>query len=437
MLLDSLFELQRRGTTVGTEIVAGATTFMVMAYIIFVNPVILGGEGGLPREQTAAVTALAAGVTSIAMGLYANMPIALASGMGLNAVVAFTLVRQHGLSFEQAMAVIFWEGLIIALLVLTKVRIAVFRAIPLSLKRAIGVGIGLFIALIGATQAGLVKPGFPGMPITVDLDLGKPQTVVAMLGLAITGTLMVARLRAAILIGILLTTIIGAVPNLGVTHAPRTLVDLPDFSQVGHIDFGVILETALWPAIFAILLADFFDTMGTMVSVAGEAGLLTETGEVPKGNRVLLVDSLAAALGGLLRASSVTSYIESAAGVAAGGRTGLTAVVTGLLFLACVFIAPIAGIVPAAATAPALIVVGFYMITIVKDVPWDNVVEALPAFVILLFIPITFSITRGIGYGFVLYTVLMVLSGRVRQVHPLMYAVSIAFAISFAFVRIV
>ncbi len=434
-MLETLFELRRRGTTVGTEVVAGATTFMVMAYILFVNPVILGGEGGLPREQTAAVTALAAGAMSIAMGLYANMPIALASGMGLNAVVAFTLVKTVGLSWEQAMAVIFWEGVIIAILVLTRIRIAVFRAIPLALKRAIGVGIGLFIALIGATHAGLVKPGFPEAPILVDLEIGKPTTVVALIGLVLTGALLVARLRAAILLGIILTTLVGAA--FGVTPLPRALVAAPDFSQVGNIDFGAILRIAIWPAIFAIMLSDFFDTMGTMVSVAGEAGLLDEKGEVPRGNRVLLVDSIAAAVGGLLRASSVTSYIESAAGVAAGGRTGLTAVVTGLLFLACIFIAPLAGIVPAAATAPALIVVGFYMMTVVKDIPWNDPVEALPAFVTLLFIPITFNITRGIGYGFILYTVLMVLSGRAREVHPLMYAVSVAFAVSFAFVRII
>ncbi len=434
-MLETLFGLGRRGTTAGTEVVAGLTTFMVMAYILFVNPVILGGEGGLPREQTAAVTALAAGVMSIAMGLYANMPIALASGMGLNAVVAFTLVKTAGLSWEQAMAVIFWEGVVIALLVLTRVRIAVFRAIPLALKRAIGVGIGLFIALIGATQAGLVKPGFPQAPIVVDLEIGKPTTVVALIGLVITGALLVARVRAAILLGIILTTVVGAF--FGVTPMPQALVAAPDFSQVGNIDFGVILRLALWPAIFAIMLSDFFDTMGTMVSVAGEAGLLDEKGEVPKGNRVLLVDSIAAALGGLVRASSVTSYIESAAGVAAGGRTGLTAVVTGLLFLACIFIAPLVGIVPAAATAPALIVVGFYMMTVVRDIPWGDPTEALPAFVTLLFIPITFNITRGIGYGFILYTVLMVLSGRAREVHPLMYAVSAAFAVSFALVRII
>ncbi|HEY8369129.1 MAG TPA: NCS2 family permease, partial [Thermodesulfobacteriota bacterium] len=364
-LLDRLFELRRRGTTVGTEVVAGATTFMVMAYILFVNPIILG-EVGLPREQTAAVTALAAGVMSIAMGLYANMPIALASGMGLNAAVAFTLVATYKLSVEEAMAVVFWEGVVITLLVLTRVRIAIFRAIPMALKRAIGVGIGLFIALIGASQAGLVQAGqAPGVPITVDLDLGKPVTIVAILGLFITAALLALRVKAGILLGIVITTVIGAF--FGLTTAPSALVALPDFSQVGNIDFGVILRASLWPAIFAFLVADFFDTMGTMVSVAGEAKLLGPTGDVPRGNRVLLVDSLAAAFGGFLRASSVTSYIESAAGVAAGGRTGLTSVVTGLIFLACIFIAPLAGIVPAAATAPALIVVGFYMMTVVKD----------------------------------------------------------------------
>lgn len=432
-MLERLFELRRRGTTAGTEVVAGATTFMVMAYIIFVNPIILG-EVGLPKEQTAAVTALAAGVMSIAMGLYANMPIALASGMGLNAGVAFTLMAGLKLTAEEAMAVIFWEGVIITLLVLTRVRIAIFQAIPISLKRAIGVGIGLFIALIGASQAGLVKPGFPGVPITVDLDVTKPVTVVSILGLFITSALLAVRVKGAILLGIIVTTVIGAF--FGLTQAPSSVVAPPDFSQVGNIDFGAILRASLWPAIFAFMIADFFDTMGTMVSVAGEARLLSETGEVPKGNRILLVDSLAAAVGGLLRASSVTTYIESAAGVAAGGRTGLAAVVTGLIFLACIFIAPLAGIVPAAATAPALIVVGFYMMSLVKDIPWDDLTEALPAFVTLLFIPITYSITRGIGYGFITYTVIMVLSGKPGRVHPLMYIVSIAFAIAFGWVKV-
>lgn len=432
-MLERLFELRRRGTTAGTEVVAGATTFMVMAYIIFVNPIILG-EVGLPKEQTAAVTALAAGVMSIAMGLYANMPIALASGMGLNAGVAFTLMAGLKLTAEEAMAVIFWEGAIITLLVLTRVRIAIFQAIPISLKRAIGVGIGLFIALIGASQAGLVKPGFPGVPITVDLDVTKPVTVVSILGLFITSALLAVRVKGAILLGIIVTTVIGAF--FGLTQAPSSVVALPDFSQVGNIDFGAILRASLWPAIFAFMIADFFDTMGTMVSVAGEARLLSETGEVPKGNRILLVDSLAAAVGGLLRASSVTTYIESAAGVAAGGRTGLAAVVTGLIFLACIFIAPLAGIVPAAATAPALIVVGFYMMSLVKDIPWDDLTEALPAFVTLLFIPITYSITRGIGYGFITYTVVMVLSGKAGKVHPLMYVISAAFAISFGWVKV-
>jgi AGZA family xanthine/uracil permease-like MFS transporter len=432
-MLERLFELKRRGTTAGIEVVAGVTTFMVMAYIIFVNPVILG-ETGLDRTQTAAVTALAAGLASIAMGLYANMPIALASGMGLNAAVAFTLVGANKFTWEQAMAVIFWEGVIIALLVLTNIRIAIFRAIPMPLKRAIGVGIGLFIALIGASQAGLVKAGFPGVPITVDPDVTKPVTMVALLGLIITGVLVALRVRAAILLGIVITTVVGAF--FGLTQAPGRVVALPDFSAVGRIDYGIIADWRFWAPIFAFMMADFFDTMGTMVSVAGEARLLSEKGEVPKGNRVLLVDSLAAALGGFLRASSVTAYIESAAGVAAGGRTGLASVVTGLIFLACIFIAPLAGIVPAAATAPALIVVGFYMMSVVRDITWDDVTETLPAFVILLFIPITYSITRGIGYGFILYTVLMLLSGRGARVHPLMYAVSIAFAVAFGVVRI-
>lgn len=440
-LLERLFHLSERQTTVRTEVLGGLTTFIVMAYIIFVNPSILGFSGiqalqgqGLPFNQTAAVTCLVAGLMTIAMGLFANYPFGLAPGLGINAFVAFTLVAGQHLSWEQAMAVIFYEGLIIAILVLTNVRQMVMDAIPLSLKRAIGVGIGLFIALIGASQAGFVKAG-EATPITYG-NLASPTVIVATIGLIVTAFLLLRKIPGALLIGIFVATLVGFIPGLNVSQPPTNVLAAPDLSQIGKIDFGVILTLTLWPTIFAVMLSDFFDTMGTVVAVGEKAKLLDKDNRLPGLNRVLFIDSLAALFGGLFRSSSATTYVESAAGVSEGARTGLASVITGLLFLLALPLAPLAGIVPAAATAPALIIVGFLMIVVVRDLPWDNLVEALPAFATMIFIPLSYSITRGIGYGFILYVVLKVLTGRWRDVHPLLYIVSIAFAITFVFFQI-
>jgi AGZA family xanthine/uracil permease-like MFS transporter len=435
--LERYFGLSARGTTARREVLAGLTTFLVMAYIIFINPSILAFSGvkdleplGLPVGPTAAATCLVAGVMTIAMGAYANVPFALAPGLGINAFVAFTLVAGMKLSWEQAMAVIFYEGLIITLLVLTHVRAWIMDAIPVSLKRAIGVGIGLFIATIGAAQAGLIKAG-AATPLTYG-SLTSPTALVALFGLIVTSALILWKVRGALLLGIAIATAAGIAP--GVSKLPEAgFTVIPSLPPIGELDYGVILNLSLWPAILAVLLSDFFDTMGTVVAVGGEAKLLDEKHRLPRLNRVLLVDSLAAVAGGLCRTSSATTYIESAAGVAEGGRTGLTAIVTGSLFLLALPLAPLAGIVPAAATAPALLIVGFLMMSVVKDIPWSEPVEALPAFVTMLFIPLTYSITRGIGYGFILYVVLKTLTGRWRDVHPLLYVVSVAFILEFVF----
>ncbi len=429
-MFERMFKLKENGTDVRTEIIAGITTFMTMAYIIFVNPSILSAAG-VPAAGATVATALAAGLITIVMGLATNYPFALASGMGLNAFVAFGLVKGMGLTWQTAMGMIFLEGLIITLLVLTNFREAVMNAIPITLKRAIGVGIGLFIAFIGFQEAKFVVAS----PATL-VQLGsflKPETWVAALGLVITAFLVARRVRGGILLGILATTVIALFT--GVTKLPtRSWVSAKlDTSTILALDVRSALNIGLWTTIFALLITDFFDTMGTVIAIGGEANFLDKQGRLPRLKNVLLVDSFAAMLGGLFGASSVTTYIESAAGVGEGGRTGLTAVVTGILFLLAVFFAPIAGIVPAAATAPALIIVGFLMMTVVKDIRFDQYDEAIPAFLILLGIPLTYNISYGIGLGFISYTVIKALRGKFKDIHPLMWIVALGFAANFFF----
>lgn len=428
--LEQRFKVRERGSTVATEIVAGLTTFMTMAYILFVNPSILGAAG-MPQEAVAVATALAAGITTLAMGLFANYPFALASGMGLNAALAFGLVLGQGVSWQTAMGVIFVEGAIVTLFVLSNVREAVMNAIPIELKRAIGAGIGLFIAFIGLSQSGVVVASEATL-VTFG-HFADPKVLLTFGGILVTAALLSLRVRGAILGGIILTALAG-IP-LGITRLPERFVALPgpgSFDTLFRLDIAGALQVGLLSSIFAFLMTDFFDTMGTVVAVAGEAGLLDREGRLPGVKRVLLVDSLAAVVGGLFGASSVTTYVESAAGVGEGGRTGLTSVVVALLFFASVLFTPLLVIVPPQATAAALIVVGFLMLsTVVKEIRFDNYTEAFPAFVTLLTIPLTFSIARGIGYGFVTYVAVKLLTGRARDVHWLMWVISGLFVLSF------
>jgi AGZA family xanthine/uracil permease-like MFS transporter len=451
-MLERWFDLRAKGTTVGTEVLAGVTTFMVMAYIIFVNPAILNFSGikelqglGPGFAPTLAATCLVAGVMTMLMGLASNYPFAVASGMGLNAVVAFQLIVGMKLPWSAAMGVIFLEGVIITILVLTGFREAVMDAIPISLKRAIGVGIGLFILFIGLFSGGLVKPGPPGVPVTLG-DFNSLSVLVTLIGLFLTVALMALRVKGALLVGILLTTLVGIVVNAasgytaftipGVAVVPSKILAWPDFSTFGRgLDISVFwragaLAAAL--AIFSIMLADFFDTMGTVIGIAGEAGWLDEKGKLPRLNRILLVDSLAAVFGGFSSASSATTYIESAAGVSEGGRSGLTSVVTGLLFFLALFFSPVAGVVPPQATAAALIVVGYLMCSIVKDIPFGDFEEGFPALMTLVVMPFTYSITNGIGAGFVTYAFIKLVRGKGRELHGMMVGTAVAFAIYFA-----
>jgi AGZA family xanthine/uracil permease-like MFS transporter len=436
--LAAYFRFAERGTTLGTEIKAGATTFMVMAYIIFVNPGILSAAG-VPVAAAAAATALLAGILTIAMGLVANVPIALAAGLGINGIVAFTLAQPAangglGLTWQGAMGVIVIEGLIVLLLVLLGLREAVMNAVPLGLKRAIGVGIGLFILFIGFVDGGLIgrAPGSGPVPVAFIFP-NSPGAAVTLLGLLITIILFVRRVPAALLLGVLVTAVIARV--LGVSQVPPDLALLPSFETVGQFNLtevfaNLALLTALL-TIFSVMITDFFDTMGTATAISDQAGL-TRDGKVPGINRILLVDSVGAAAGGAAGVSSNTSYIESAAGVAEGGRTGMTSVVTGILFLLAVFLTPLAALVPLQATAPVLIIVGYLMTTLIRDIDFGDVEEGFPALLTLILMPLTFSITVGIGAGFLSYVVIKLVRGHIRDIHPLMWIVALAFLIYFA-----
>jgi len=379
------------------------------------------------------------------MGVATNYPLAVASGMGLNAVVAFQLVAGMKLPWPDAMGVVFLEGVAITILVLTDFREAIMNAIPMTLKQAISVGIGLFILFIGLVSAGFVKPGPPGVPVTLG-DLTTAPTVVALFGLFVTLWLQARRQRGALLLGIVLTTLLAIVVNSvsggkafpvpGQAILPAQIVAVPDFSTLGA---GINLEVfsrvgvvAALITIFSIMLSDFFDTMGTVIGIGREAGWLDRAGRLPRLNRVLLVDSLAAVAGGAASASSATTYIESAAGVSAGARTGLASLVKGICFLLALFFAPLAGIVPPQATAPALIVVGYLMCGIVKEIPFGDLEEGFPALLALTVMPFTYSITNGIGAGFVAYTFVKLVRGKGGEVHPMMYGAAAAFLIYFA-----
>ena len=433
-MINRFFRVEESGTTLGTEVIAGMVTFMTMAYIIFVNPHIIS-EAGVPMDAAIITTCLAAGLATMLMGIFTNYPFALAPGMGLNAFLAFGVVLGMKIPWQTAMGIVFLEGLIILILVLTRFREMVMDAISINLKRAIGVGIGLFIAFIGLKSAGMVVQS---QATLVTFGSFTKPVVVASAGLVITAILMSRKVRGAILIGILSTTAIAIFA--GLSKMPESVIAIPQASQLVTIGAAFdpqyltqVFSLGMITVIFAFLLTDFFDTLGTVVAVGGEAGFLDKEGRIPRIRGVLVVDSLAAMIGGAFGCSSVTTYVESAAGVGEGGRTGLTAVVTAILFFLAVFFWPVISIVPPAATAPALIVVGFLMMTVVKDIEWNEFTEAFPAFLTILTIPLTYSISKGIGYGFISYVLVKTFSGKLRDVHPLMYLIALMFALDFLF----
>ena len=427
--LDGFFKLSERGTSVGTEIRAGFTTFLVMAYIIFVNPTILG-EAGFDPAAVGAGTALVAGLLCILMGVVANVPLAMAAGLGINAAVAFGLVIGQGLTPEGAMGVIVLEGLVVTLLVVVGLREAIMNAVPLSLKRAIGVGIGLFILFIGFESGGLIAPGTPVVQFVFPNTDGAWLTLI---GLLITVVLYVRKVPGALILSILITAGIGLLMDVAIV--PDTFSVTPSFDTLGAFDLGNVFEqltlVAALLTIFSFMLTDFFDTVGTATAIAEQADLTDEDGNIPGVGRLLLVDSVGAVAGGAAGVSSNTSYIESAAGVAEGGRTGLTAVVVGVLFLIAIFLSPIAGLIPAQATAPVLILVGFLMSSLIKGIDFADIEEGFPALLTIILMPLTFSITVGIGAGFVMYTLIKIVKGKAAEIHPLLWVVAIAFLIYF------
>jgi adenine/guanine/hypoxanthine permease len=432
------FGIQARGSTVTREVRGGATTFLTMAYILFANPAILSAAG-VPLDAAIAGTALVAALTSIMMGVVANIPIALAPGMGLNALVAFQLAPALG-SWQAAMGVIVLNGLVVLVLVIAGVREAVMHAIPLGLRRAISVGIGLFITFIGLVNARLVivppgtvaglsaNPSLVLPPVTFG-SVASAETAIAFAGLVVVAVLLARKVPGAIVAGIAVATIAAMV--VGVAEPPKALFARPDFSTVGQADVGAVLMLSVLPLLASVIMVDFFDTLGTVTAITDQAGLVDASGRIPRLRSILAVDAISASIGGFFGVSSATSYIESAAGVSEGARTGLHSVVVGVLFALAIFLAPVFAMVPAAATAPALIVVGFLMCQQITRIEFDDVAIGLPAFILLVTIPLTYSIAHGIGYGFITYVLMRVLTGQMRSVHPAMAVTAAAFAAYF------
>ncbi|MGN9811055.1 NCS2 family permease [Micromonospora sp. BQ11] len=459
---DRYFEITARGSTMSREVRGGLATFFTMAYIVVLNPLILGsavdGDGQkLPIPALAAATALVAGLMTILMGVVGRFPLALAAGLGVNALVAYEIAPE--MTWADAMGLVVIEGVIIAILVLTGLRTAVFRSVPTQMKTAIGVGIGLFLTIIGLVDAGFVRRTEGNTTVPVGLGIGGKLVswpmLVFVVGLLLTLVLVVRKVKGAILIGILASTVLAMLveaagnigpsfvdgkPNpkgwaLNVPELPGTVVDVPDLSLLGNFNVLDSWGRAGWVVVlmfvFTLLITDFFDTMGTMVAVGQEGGMLDERGTPPRAKEILLVDSIAAASGGAASVSSNTSYIESAAGVAEGARTGVANLVTGVLFLLAMFLAPLVVVVPFEAASTALVVVGFLMMTAVRTIDWSDYEIAIPAFLTIVLMPFTYSISNGIGAGLITYVVMKLATGKAREIHPLLYGVAALFVLYF------
>ncbi len=467
---DRWFELTRRRSTMGREVRGGLVTFVTMAYIVVLNPLIIGtapdvngnliGGGtnvGQAIALVSAATALVAGVMTILMGAIGRFPMAIAAGLGLNSFLAYTIAPQ--MTWPQAMGLVVLEGILIGLLVLTGFRTAVFNAVPESLKYAIGVGIGLFIALIGLVDAGIVRPGIPLITFGVNGALRGWPTLVFVIGLILLTILVTRKVRGGILIGILATAVLAIVveaivqvgplndgnpdtPNnpvgwaLNVPKVPDQWFSMPDLSLLGQFSLtGAFAAIGIIPAslaIFSLMLSDFFDTMGTVTGLAHEGDIVEADDSIPHLEPILLVDSAAAAVGGMASVSSNTSYIESAAGIGEGARTGIASLVTGGLFLLAMFFSPLVSVIPYEAATPALVIVGFLMMTQIRKINFDDYSVGIPAFLTIIIMPFTYSITNGIGAGIVSHVILQVATGRGRKVPALMWIVAAAFVVYFA-----
>jgi AGZA family xanthine/uracil permease-like MFS transporter len=427
--LEQYFEFDRLQANWRTEILAGATTFVTMAYIIFVNPSVLR-DAGMPFQAVVAATCFCAAFGSILMGAFARYPIALAPGMGLNAYFAYTIVKGMGVSWQTALGAVFLSGVAFLLLTAVGVRQLIVEAIPTELYAAIAAGIGLFIALIGLRNAGIIAPN-PATLIALG-NLHDKDTLLALFGLALTSALMAWRVRAAMLLGILGTTLAGVVAGL-VKWSPETYRASDIAATAGKLDIRAAAHIGLLEIVFVFLFVDLFDNIGTLVGVGKKAGLFDEANRIPRIGRILISDAVATIAGSLAGTSTVTSYIESAAGVVAGGRTGVTAIVTGVLFLAALFVAPLVGAVPSAATAPALILVGALMMSQVSEIRWTQAEVAIPAFLTIVTIPLTFSIATGLSFGFTAYAFLRLARGEFQKKDWLVYVLAAVFVARFLY----
>ncbi len=462
--LDRFFHISERGSTVGREVRAGVVTFFAMAYIVLLNPLILGtGEDsagtvlGIP--QVAAATALVAGIMCILFGAIANYPFGIAAGLGINTLVAVTLVGTEGLTWPEAMGLVVIDGIIIVILAVSGFRTAVFRAIPPSMKAAIGVGIGMFISLIGFVDSGFIRRIPDAAMTTVPVQLGingsiaSWPTLVFILGLFICGFMVARQIPGGLFIGIVINTVIAMIVeaatgagssadngptgwNLAVPSLPDSFGGVPDLSIVGKVDIigaftqiGVVTASLL---VFTLVLANFFDAMGTMTALGRQAGLNNERGELPDMKKALVVEGLGAVVGGAGSASSATVYVDSSAGIADGARTGLANIVTGLLFLAAMFFTPLYEIVPIEAAAPVLVIVGALMMMQVTEIDWTQFHIALPSFLTIVAMPFTYSIADGIGIGFITFAVFSVFAGKAKEVHWIMWLISALFVVFFA-----
>jgi len=424
--VEKFFKLKEHGTTVRTEVMAGITTFMTMAYILAVNPGILSAAG-MPAGGVFTATALASLIATLCMALLSNLPIALAPGMGLNAFFAFAVVLGMGYSWQLALTAVFVEGVIFILMSLFNIREAIVRSIPANIKSAVSVGIGLFIAFIGLQNAGLVVNNDATLVGLGNITKGAP--LLALIGLVIMGVLLIFKVKGALLIGILATTIIG-IP-FGVTVIPKgwNPVSAPAAPLLFQFQFDKFFTLDFWIVLFTFLFVDIFDTIGTLVGVTTQAGLISKKGEIPRVKEALLSDAIGTVAGACLGTSTVTSYIESAAGVAEGGRTGLTSLTTAVLFGVALFLSPLFLLVPGAATAPALILVGLFMLSPVKDLDLKDFSEAIPAFVTMLFMPLTYSIAEGLVFGILAYVLLKLCTGKAKEIPVVTWIVGFFFVL--------
>ena len=453
-MLEKIFKLKAHNTNVKTEVVAGITTFMTMAYILAVNPSILSDAGMNPTAVLLA-TALASFIATLCMAFMANMPFALSAGMGLNAYLAYTVVLGMGYSWQFALLAVFVEGLIFIVLSLTNVREAIFNSIPLTLKRGVSVGIGLFIAFIGLQNAGLAVDSSTLVTITdftENFTTSGICALLAIIGLLLTAIMHIRNVKGSILIGIVATWLLGIICQLTGLYTPTPEAGFyslipssfisADFSALGdtfgqcfNVDFGSIRILDFIVVVFAFLFVDLFDTLGTLIGVATKAGMLDEKGRLPKIKPALLADAIGTSSGAVLGTSTVTTFVESASGVAAGGRTGLTALVTGVLFLLSMLFAPIFTTIPSFATAPALIMVGFLMFSSVTEISFkdDNLTEAIPAYIAIIAMPLFYSISEGISLGIISYVILNLCTGKAKKITPLMYVLAVLFILKYIF----